>query len=325
VRYAIIIKLATTVLLLCACRASQPIGEPRPNLAEPPDRPMTAAPPDSAALPEFPAFPAIAPPPVSHPTGDPITVPVAAPAVGDVMRQRSASTFEQHYVDGGITRFRRTERTFDLRVEVLEVEADHPSKIELTADVATETVAPSSSPATTPRKIKTLLVGKYVVAPGKGGGFERDKANVSRPGGPQISVQEQVELGSMFGELLRGGAPIVRFFKSTHLHLGEAIVLNEEAKHAIAGPDSLPGTFTLSVIAATAMAVTYQLDVESKGPHPDASDTWLEVRGQATMTFDRATGRQLEQREQSHHIERRGTTVDDTFSTSTDTIEPIAK
>ena len=306
------------VVLLGACHSPPAAKEPRPDLSQEPQvapaTPVAEAPSDPVVWPEFPR---LAPAPASHPTGAPIAVPFTLPSVGDVERETITDTFEQHYVDGTTTtRFQRTERNFDLGVTVLAVDADHPSKVEVTVDVATESIALASAPMATPNQVTTLLAGTYVVAAGKGGGFERDEAVVSRPGGRRIEGREQEELGSLFGDTLRGGAPLVRFFKSKHLRIGEAVVLNDEAKHAVAAADPLPGTFTLSLASTSPTTVTYQLDVESAGAIPGSADGTFEMRLVGAVTFDRATGRELEQRDQTHKIERHGTSVDDTFTSN---------
>jgi hypothetical protein len=327
VRWLLMTKLVL-VIALCGCQPpttpNQPVaplppttGEAPPTTGEAPATHSPVAP--AAAKPAavaFPAFPAIATVPASHPTGEPITVPFTLPRVGETVQHTMTSTFEQHYTYDGGTRYQKTDTKFDLDVKTLEVTSGHPSKIEVTANVAIEAVALGDSRDAARHQEETLLSGTYVVTAGNGGRFKHDEAHVKRPGGDELFGREQEELGSTFGPILRDGYPVERYVKNKRMRLGEAIVLDDEAKRALVGEQPLPGTFTLTLTRADTL-VTYQLDVESVERTPgNPGKSTTELRMQGTITFDRTTGRMIEQRSQTHKVERYKDTVNDTFSSS---------
>jgi hypothetical protein len=271
-----------------------------------------AAPPQDIS--KWPALPAIAPPPVSNPTGDPIALPVYAPKVGDTFREDMTTSLEKHYAHAGNTKFQRTDAKFDVDVRVIAVMGDHPAKVEVTITTAHETVALDTAPTTTPREDVDLLFGTYTVGPGPGGGFERDEAVVTRAAGVKVYGREQEELGSLFGVTLRDGDSVARLVRTKHLRMGEVVALSDDDKQKVAGAQPVPGPFTLAVVAADAKTVTYQLDVVSTSTD---KDTTTELRMTGTLKLDRATSRILEEDNQLHKVERDADSTDDTFDAQT--------
>jgi hypothetical protein len=302
------------LLVLCACSSSPKHVDPIPL---PPEGdqpvPQDAAPPQDIS--KWPAFPTLGGPPASHPTGDPIVLPAYSPKAGDAYRQKADSSFEQHYSHGTSTRFQRTDTHFDLDVRVIAVEADHPKKVEVAVTTAHETIALADAPTTTPREDEDLLIGTYVIGPGPGGGFERDEAVVTRGGGVRVEGREQEELGGLFGVTLREGDSVTRLVRSKQLRLGEVVALTDADKHRIVG-DPVEGTYSLSVAAADAKTVTYQIDVVATTTR---DKTTTDMHMAATIKFDRATARVLELRNQLHKTEHYEDSIDDTFSTDTTT------
>lgn len=309
-----------TLIALCACGGTtttpgQPVAQPPPAAGAPAPPPAVGTVPPTAepGRTTFPPFPAIPAAPASHPTGDPVGVPSSPARVGDSVHRTMTSSFEQHYTASNVTRYQKTDTRFELDIKTLEIAGDHPSKIEVTANVATEGTVLGTSPDDARQQDTQLLRGVYVVTAGKDGA-ERDGAHVARPGGGDVVGREQEELTSLFAATLRTGDPIERYLRTRKLRLGEAIVLDDAGKRALGGDDPLPGTFTLSLTRADTL-VSYQIDVDSASG--DVGQGALELRVQGTFTFDRTTGLVVEQHVQNHKIERYRDTVNDTFDRRT--------
>jgi hypothetical protein len=311
------------LVAFCGCHPATtpdaPMSPLPPALVDKPAAPMDAAlaskgAPSIESL-GWEAFPVIPPAPVSQPTGAPISVPFTLPKVGDVEQHVMSSVFIQHYVYDGGTRYQKTDTDFELTLKVLDVANDHPSKLEVTANKAVETVELSSAPTGVPTQSELLLMGTYIITAGKGGGFQRDEGNVSRPSGSRVQGREQEELGSLFGEMLRDGNATARYVKNKHLRLGEVITLDAEAKRMLGGGDDpTPEIFTLAVTKADAKSVTYEFDVVTKEPFHRSAETTVEGRVRHTLTFELPSGRLREVVEVVHKTERYKDTVDDTYA-----------
>ena len=299
------------VVAVCACHSSVPPAQYAPL---PPDQPSAAPP-----APAPPTAPQLAAIPASHPTGDPIVIHVAPPKVGDIENHTLASTFVEHgtFTGESTTRYQKTERRFELRIRTLEVTGDHPSRIEVAVAVASEIVALGDTEATAKRDEETLLAGTYIVTPGPGHGFERDEAFVSRSDGTKVFGREQEELGALLGESLRSSSPIPRYLANHPMRLGDAIALDDAAKRELVGQDPIPGTFTLALVKTDGKTATYQLDVTGTSI---ANAVQNETRLQSFAVVELATGRELDQRDTNHRIERSQSGVDDTVSNSSHSV-----
>jgi hypothetical protein len=283
---------------LCACHPATTPTQPIAPIAPVDDAPSSSV---------WPAFPAITAAPASHPSGDPIQIPLYGPRVGETMREIGTSAFEIHYTFPTGSKYQRTETTTELRVKTLAAEGDRPTKLEVDTVTATESIALGETPDTATRDQGALLDGTYVVTPGTGDKFSRDQALVTRPGGKQVYGRDQEELASRFGPWLLHGRPPVRAIAATPLRLGEVIAIEPKAIGA-----ELPGTYTLALVAA--QPLTYEIDAVISR---EGALGHVESHEKMQLQFDRATGRLLQlhdaEHETTHESDR---AIDDRFSTS---------
>jgi hypothetical protein len=312
-------KLAGLLVAIAAC--ASPNSPQQPVSPLPPDRPIpedaAAAAAETETTPAktdpstivWPVFPTIGAVPPSHPTGDPITIPSPLVKVGDKHNRLIAGTFEQHYVHDKDTRYQLTKRDFDLDVEVLAVDANHASRLEVDANKANEWIALADAPTTTPRQSTPLLQGTYTVAADSG----RDGVKVTRGPGMDVYSRETEELGGLFADELGAPDTTLVFLRAKRLRLGEVVPLTDADKKTLGGED-LTGTFSIGVIAADPKTVTYQMDIDATGTNGTVGDK-PSIRMRATIKFERATGYLMAMTRVTHKLDKAGDTADDTFAT----------
>ncbi|MFT3692710.1 MAG: hypothetical protein QM831_06190 [Kofleriaceae bacterium] len=252
----------------------------------------------------WPAFPELAAIPANAPTGAQIVVPKpAAPKIGDKLHRSMNAVFETHSTTKHQdSRYQKTKTTFEIDQEVSGVTGGSITQLKITG-TGQEQVALANAPTDTLREDMPLISGAYTISANADGRIDVTGANGTR---------EVEELQGIYtGELAAKYTP-VDFVREKKLRAGEVITLDDRDRAALGGGDLKDPDFKLALVSADANRAVFQIDGTST-----AQGMWTTgqatIRVQFQLTFDRKTGRLLEQQSRALNREKDADSFSDEY------------